>query len=514
MRCGCVEAVTAEKVEQAGDGAVQDFARYRADPVAYAQEVLGVRWWERQREVARNLLQYKRVFVKASHSVGKSFLAGGLVNWFFDCFDPGLCITTAPNAKQVKDILWKEIRSQRPRSLRCALLPRACRMETSPDHFAVGYTARDDSGFQGRHAEHVLIIFDEATGVDAPFWDAAEGMMTGEHCYWLAILNPTDPTSRAYEECQNTSKWHVMEISALEHPNIMADLVGTPAPFPKAVRLEWVWGRIREWCSPVEAADRHARDFEFPPGGAQWYRPGSLFESKVLGLWPTQGSASVWNEATWLMCLQPQPMVMTSPLELGCDKARFGDDFTSIVARRGNCVLHHETHNGWDNNQIAGRLKQLCETFAHLAEDARQVAVRIDDVQGAVVDLADGYGFCVVNSSSRAADEAEFPNKRTELWFAASERAAEGRVDLSRLTDDSRNLLRAQAMAPTWKVDAQGRRVVEPKSDTKRRLARSPDDMDALNLAFYAYADGGDWQEARQAVSALYTPTPSGSDLW
>ena len=40
-------------------------------------------------------------------------------------------------------------------------------------------------------------------------------------------------------------------------------------------------------------------------------------------------------------------------------------------------------------------------------------------------------------------------------------------------------------MAPTWKVDAQGRRVVEPKSDTKKRIQRSPDDADALNLAFY-----------------------------
>ena len=177
----------------ADEDRVWDFARYRSDPVGYARDVLGVQWWERQQEVSRALLQYKRVFVKASHSVGKSFLAGGLVNWFFDCFDPGLCITTAPNARQVKDILWKEIRSQRPPGLRKALLPRACRMETSPEHFAVGYTARDDSGFQGRHAEHVLIVFDEATGVDAPFWDAAEGMMTSEYAYWLVILQSYRP---------------------------------------------------------------------------------------------------------------------------------------------------------------------------------------------------------------------------------------------------------------------------------------------------------------------------------
>ncbi len=114
------------------------FGGSAADPVAYAEEVLKVEWWEKQVEIAQALLEHKRVFVKASHSVGKSFLAGGLVNWFFDCFDPGICITTAPNAPQVRDILWKEVRVQRPADLRGALQPKAPRMESSPGPFRGG----------------------------------------------------------------------------------------------------------------------------------------------------------------------------------------------------------------------------------------------------------------------------------------------------------------------------------------------------------------------------------------
>ena len=467
--------------------------------------MLKVRWWRRQVDVAEALLKHKRVFVKASHSVGKSFLAGGLVNWFFDCFNPGLCITTAPNASQVRDILWKEVRIQCPEDLRDALLPKAPRMETSPDHFAVGYTARSDSGFQGRHEEFVFIVFDECVGVEAAFWDAAEGMMVGPACYWLALCNPTDTSSRAFEESKNTGTWHVIEISALDHPNIAADLRGVRPPFPKAVRLEWIEGRLNEWCDPIPAGDRRAGDVEFPPASGQWYRPGSLFESRVLGRWPSQGSTSVWSDAAWQAAQVPRGFDAAAPLVLSCDVARFGDDFTTIMGRRGPCIVHHETHNGWSTVQTAGRLKQLAREFGgggngmdgSYGFDPRRVAIYVDDdgVGGGVVDQGDDYQFVPISGASRAIEATGYPNRRSELWFVTVGRALskDGRagsgfgdmgLDLSRLSAQSRNLLRGQLMTPTWKLDAQGRRVVEPKSETKRRIGRSPDDADALNLLF------------------------------
>ncbi len=489
--------------------------------------MLAVDWWGKQIEVAEALLCSRRVFVKASHSVGKSFLAGGLVNWFFDCFDPGICITTAPNAPQVRDILWKEVRVQRPTDLRGALQPKAPRMESGPDHFAVGYTSRDGSGFQGRHEEHVLIVFDECVGVAGNFWDAAEGMMTGESCFFLALCNPTDTGSRAYAECQNTEKWRVIEISALEHPNIAADLAGEPAPYQKAVRLGWVRGKLKEWCgevypqisqisqmgngkeeedgkgrkggdltpyslaSPYGSSDSareggRAGDFQFPVGSGRWYRPGPLFESRVLGRWPSQGSASVWTEAIWAETVIRRAIEPVDAVAIGCDVARFGDDFTSMVVRRGGAVLHHETHNGWSTVQTAGRLKQLTAEFNMMGEDGRRIEVLVDDdgVGGGVVDQADGYCFLAVSGAERAVARDAYPNRRSELWFGAAERAADGRLDLSRLGPESLRLIQRQVMAPTWKLDSQGRRVVEAKAETKRRIGRSPDDADALNLAF------------------------------
>ncbi len=455
---------------------------YRSDPTLYARDELGVTWWAKQQEIARALVAHRRVMVKASHAVGKTHLGAGLANWFFDCWDPSITLTTAPTHQQVVDVLWKEIRRQR--GGRPGLQPKAPRMETGADHFAVGYTAASGDAFQGRHEAAVLGIFDEATGIDAPFWDAMEGMMTGPLALWLAIFNPTDTASRAYEEEQKDA-WHVITVSALEHPNVAAELEGLPPPFPAAVRLGWVEARVQEWCTPIAASDRRATDIEWPPGSGKWYRPGPLFESRVLGRWPTAGSTSVWNEALWAAALVAQP-VPEEPLEIGCDVARFGDDFTSIVARRGACALHHETHNGWDTGQTAGRLKQLAGKLAQKGEDPRKVRVKVDDdgVGGGVTDQRDGYAFEGCSGAARALQPNDYPNRRSEAWFVTAERADEGRLDLSRLSPHSLALLRRQAMAPTWKLDSQGRRVVEPKDETKKRIGRSPDDMDALNLAY------------------------------
>jgi hypothetical protein len=120
------------------------------------------------------------------------------------------------------------------------------------------------------------------------------------------------------------------------------------------------------------------------------------------------------------------------------------------------------------------------------------VPILIDDdgVGGGVTDQAEGYHFVAVRASAAANDPDAYPNRRSELWFDVAEQARQGRCDVSRLPDAIRASLRQQAMAPTWRIDASGRRVVEPKEHTKRRLRRSPDDMDALNLCYAPVAQG------------------------
>jgi hypothetical protein len=425
------------------------------------------------------------VLVKASHKVGKTHLGGGLVNWWYDTHDPGLTLTTAPTDRQVRDLLWKEVRVQR-RGRGGFPGPKMPRLESSPDHFAHGFTARDGDSFQGNHSPHTFIVFDEAVGVDSVFWETAESMFSGEGHGWLAIFNPTDTSSQAYAE-EMSGGWHVISISVLEHPNIAAELRGEPPPYPAAIRLARVETLLKKWCRPAPGKPK-STDIEWPPGSGEHLRPGPIAEARLLGRWPSQATNSVWSDAAWQAAeglYLPEPEDV--PCEIGCDVARFGDDFSAIHVRRGPVSLHHESANGWSTSETAGRLKQLADQWGqHCGTEGKQIIVKVDvDGLGAgVVDQRGDYQFIPISGASAALEQEHYPNRRSELWFATAERADEGRLSLARLPAEVRREIRRQAMAPTWRVDSQGRRVVEPKEDTKKRIKRSPDDLDAINLAY------------------------------
>lgn len=493
--------------------AVDRYAKYRIDPAGYARDVLGVDWWSKQIEIAEALLRPPhRVLVKASHSVGKSHLAGGLVNWWYDTRDPGVCLTTAPTARQVHDVLWKEVRRQR-KGRPGFPGPKKPRLESSPWHFAYGFTASTGTSFQGQHEAAVLILLDEAVGVDRAIWEACDSMTMGVEFGLVAFCNPTDLSSEFYAR-EQTGNYHVVTIPCLEHPNIAAELSGSEPPYPSAVRLAWLEDRLRTWATPVDQPS--TGDLEFPPGSGRWLHPGPLAEARLLGRWPAVASG-VWSEALWQLAegRQSQPGRDDRP-EIGVDVARFGDDYTEFHVRCGPCSLAHLRFNGLDNASVIGHLRRLCQEWASWLNARRETGLVLiqpeeivckidaDGMGGRVADHANGYTWLEVSAAQVASHPEDYPNARSELWFATADLAKDGLLSLAKLDTATRQELKRQAMTPAYKLDSAGRRVVESKSDTKKKLGRSPDGMDALNLAYY--------RTSPPDVVAIKTPRSSWRD--
>jgi hypothetical protein len=475
------------------------------DPVAYAEEVLKVRLWQKQTEILEALTRPPhKVLVLSGHNVGKTFVAAVAVNWWFDTRNPGVVITTAPTSEHVKDVLWKEIRLQRGSLARNDFSgARAALLYDKPNHYAKGYTAEKGESFQGRHDLRMLFVFDEAIGVDPMYWVTTKTMFKpgGEHA-WLAIFNPTDTSTQAfleYSALDDRQPWTIIQMSCIDHPNVSAALANQPIPFPNAVTLAQLDEGMRELCQPVLPGEQAITDIEWPPGSRKWLRPGPEAESRWLGRWPSEGIKSVWSHALWQSAMRELQEPSDVLPEVGCDVARQGDDWTAFHVRRGWVSLLHESYQKQDTMFTVGRLVHLARHYAAISSrehparheiKPEDIPLKVDSIgfgAGVVDRLAEmGYNVCPIDASSNAcARPADYKNRRSELWFQAAERARAGQMSLARLDKRTLERLQHQALAPEYKINSAGQRELEPKDKMKERLKRSPDDMDALNLAYY-----------------------------
>lgn len=481
------------------DGYRDRASRYRHDVAAYCRDVLRREPTPGQVAIWDAVLKPPyRVLVPSANAQGKTFAGACFASWFYDTFDPSTCLITAPTYVQVRDLMFKELRTLRPPH---GFLPRDTRLESSWNHFVHGFTAATADGFQGRHADAMSLIFDEATGVHRDFADRGKTMWKAhDGHYWLCFYNPNDPSTWVYE-AEESGQWATVRLSALDHPNVIAQLRGEPPPVSGACVLEQVVARLLSECETVADGDADsATDFIFPATSSplcafselrspRWWRPATqAFEAQVLGRWPLLPAGSLFTPAMVARCSALGLLILPEwEVVIGCDVARFGDDRTAFAVRKGPVLLHAETASKRDTSWIADRLVRMAHEWTPSVEAAREVRVVIDATGGyggGVADqLADRLPVIELAMSAKSPDPAIFL-MRSYLWFRLAQLAAAGLLDLSRLPPGPLQELRGDLIAPKYR-HGDGPKRVEPKDQIKARLKRSPDLGDAVALCYY-----------------------------
>lgn len=491
---------------------------YRDDPVGFIDEVLGVTLTPDQQAIAKKLPG--RTKVNAGHNVGKTLLAACLCLWWFYTRPKSVVITTAPTERDVIDLLWTEIRIRHAGARRPLpdffAGPKSAEMFDNEEHWAKGYTARRGESFQGRHRESMLFIFDEAEGVDPIYWEVTgTSYKHGWDHGWLAIGNPVTTSSQSYVEDRARTpdgkpKWDLTTLSALNHPNVLAELRGEPPPIPNAVSLSQVDQWVQDWCEPVAPDERLPDDLEWRPGSGNWVRPGPQMKARGMGIRPTDGvntvwGARAWREACYARWTPTQCWTHNWGITIGVDVASYGDDFTVLHVRTGPLSVHHESHNGWGPQRIADKIQELSVQWAAwynaqatadgfgrppLRGSEVRVVIELDGPGAAVLDLCNGrgaWGGIKVAEASQKYDGLGIPmyaNIRSEMWFAGRDKALAGNMDLHLLPQNVLARLEDQLLTPAYKLLPAGTMQVEPKQDIKTRLKRSPDDGDGLLVAY------------------------------
>lgn len=469
-----LEAVLRVKAREAHSGDEDESRQgWLRDPTGWILQRLREPIWSKQREIAESIRDHRRTAVKASYDVGKSFLAARICAWWLSTHNPGeaFVVTTAASFAQVRAILWREINRA---YVRGSLPGRVNQTEwwLGSEMVAIGRKPADydAEAFAGIHARYVLTIIDEASGVPAALWDAAEGLLANEESRILAIGNPIDAASRFAMVCKPDSGWNTIRISAFESPNFTGETQPDGTPYPE--------GMLAQLVSKVWVEERRK----------DWGETSPLWVARVLGEFPEESTDAVvllsWVNACRLDPDDPVTWTATEPNELGVDVGAGGDE--SVIAHRkgamARIIWHGQTP---DSPQVSGQVVDALRETGATSVKIDVIGIgwgvvgRLQELREQGVISAEIYG---VNVADAPRDPAKFGKLRDEIWWdVGRENSRMLAWDLRALEDSTVG----QLIAPKYGLDSAGRIKVEPKEETKKRLGRSPDHADALLLAFY-----------------------------
>ncbi len=441
---------------------------YIADPVGFITNRLGEHVWSTQREIATAVRDHRRVAVPSAHAVGKSFIAARLCAWWIASNPPGesFVVTTAPTSRQVRAVLWREINRAHSRG---HLLGHTNQTEWWIGNEMVAFGQKpadyDPAGFQGIHARRVLVILDEAGGIPSTIYQAANSLAANDLSRILAIGNPDDPQSHFAMVCKPDSGWHVIRVNGLESPNFTDEKV------PDTLRDLLI--------GPTYVAETLA------DGGGE---DSPLYVSKVLGLFPENASNGVVL-LSWVRACQRIEAEPGEPVELGMDVGAGGDE-TNIRERRGM-----KAGRKWNK-----RTPDFADAVSMAVDAIRETGatrIKVDSIgigwgvvarlREVLSELGINCEVVAVNVGVASSSPDKFPRLRDQLWWEIGrELSRSGGWDL---TDVDETTI-AQLIAPKYQRDSSGRIKIEPKQDTIKLLGRSPDDADALQLAYYVPPPG------------------------
>lgn len=436
---------------------------YRKDLSLVARQVVGLKLTKRQRQILRIMSSPgTRLAVASGHGPGKTYAAAALVLAFTSCYPGCRVLTTAPTFTQVRDLLWSEVRKLHRRSV----MPLGGKVDLvrwtlDDDWFAVGISTKEPERFQGRHAKHVLVVFDEAPGVPEPIWMGAEALMTGEDCRWLAIGNPVSPGDK-FAECWKDAAWRTLTVSSYEAPNVTGEM-----HVPGGVTAQWI--------------ERMEQKFS---------KDSPVFKCRVLGEFPDGDSEQIIAPLSWVeksrRIERDRPDSNEYP-KLGVDVARFGKDETVFCIRQGGDIWLYKTLAVSSVTEVIGHTIKLCREWK-----IRGSEVYVDDtgVGGGVVDgLHEAYSPTVnaVNFGSAPTDSEHFANKKAEMYWSirkALDPESPMGYDGPRLKIPEGEDLLAEDLSQRYTLNSKGRIIMEPKEEFTKRVGRSPDRGDALALTF------------------------------
>lgn len=396
-----------------------------------------------------------RFAVASGHGVGKGALSAWLILWAMSTRPHLNAIVTANTEKQLSTKTWRELKLWHKRAINKHWFRPTAERFAAADHpdtwftAAVTWSLQQPEAFAGLHGRDVLVIYDEASAIPDAIWEVTEGATTTPGALWFVFGNPTRSTGR-FRDCfasvggRFAHRWRTAQVDSR-----------TSRLASRAQLDQWV----ADYGEDSDFVRVRVRGL-FPRAGAEGFIPRDRVLAAVMrGREPDAEDRSG-----------------VAARVLGVDVARFGDDASVILCRRGAAI------DGPVERLVGLDTMQLADRVAGAIDRLRPDAVFVDGVGvgGGVVDRLRQLGYRVIeaNFGEKASRPDAFANRGAECWSRMRDWLA-----TAALPDDP--ALVEELVGREYGFDAMNRLQLERKQDMKKRGLGSPDAADALALTFY-----------------------------
>ena len=298
----------------------------------------------------------------------------------------------------------------------------------------------------GRHGPRMMLIFDEATGINDAVFDAAIATMSDPVNFAILIFNPHRRTGFALD-----------------------------THFNEKISKDWI---SLHW--DAEFSDRVPID-HINSIAEQKGRESDYFRVHVKGL-PPKGSKESLIPYEWVYDATqrdiPESVYKDYDLIFGVDPSGEGKDKTVICVRQGPKIHDFIQIGNMGTIELAEAILQKAEEW-----DCEHIYIDGIGVGAGVFHILNESRFlrlCRNVESYRSASSDKFRRLRDEIWWKARAKFEAGSIDLPYDAE-----LIEQLAAVNYREDeSNGRIIVDKKKDIKKKLnGKSPDKADALVIS-------------------------------
>ncbi|MDD5511694.1 MAG: hypothetical protein PHI12_12925 [Dehalococcoidales bacterium] len=427
---------------------------WRAEPVEYIRDILGIELWSKQREIVESVRDNPRTAVRSCSAGGKTKVAACLVNWFLAAYKPSTVLTTGKSFRQVKEQLWREIRAIHAQ----AKVPLGgdvtqTSLTLAEDWFALGFSTDEPERITGFHNRYVLEIVDEGSGIPEQVYGAMENPLATGFTRQLVLGNPTQATGR-YRDLFTSPIYNCIHISAFDTPAFTKE-----GDYPFLISKDYVEQRRLEWGDDSPLYEVFVKG-DFPSGETDRLIPFGIAE------------AAVGRDVN---------VKKDDLIAIGVDTARFGADENALYIRHGQKVIKSTFWRKSDTEANIGRIVQEI----NWVKDRFDVTPDVNIDEGYNPGVVDGlralkYKVNGVSFQGQANNHKLFANIRAEMWWNLSELFKSGDIQIP----NDKILLKQLTDIKKKPLNRNDQIIIESKEDMKARGVKSPDRGDALALCF------------------------------